>query len=92
MLALVLAQIMPLAVAGVTPSGPAGFLAGLAHGAMMPAALPSLALGRDMPIFATNHAGVSYKLGYTLGVNLCGAVFFGLLFRRPGRTTGTPSS
>jgi len=48
--------------------------------------LPALLLGQDAFIFATHHLGRSYKLGYTLGVNLCGAVFFGLLYRRSPRS------
>lgn len=65
---------------------PAGFPAGLLHGAAMPCMLPALALGHDAFVFATQHSGRPYKLGYTLGVNLCGAVFFGLLYRRSARS------
>lgn len=60
----------------------AGFWLGAAHGALMPAALPSLVMGRDVPIFAVEHTGRGYKLGYIAGIDLCGAVFFGLAFRR----------
>jgi hypothetical protein len=61
---------------------PAGFGRGMLQGALMPMAFPNLLLGRDIPIYAENNQGVRYKLGYTAGVNLCGAVFFGFLFAR----------
>jgi hypothetical protein len=64
---------------------PAGLLRGALHGALMPLALPSLAFGQDVPIFAEQHTGRTYKLGYVIGVNLCGLLFFGLLFRRMNR-------
>ncbi|MGE3311099.1 MAG: hypothetical protein AB7O66_14110 [Limisphaerales bacterium] len=70
---------------------PAGFGAGLIHGAAMPCMFPGLVLGHDTFIYATFNSGRPYKLGYTLGVNLCGAAFFGLLYRRgarPGLGTG----
>ena len=62
------------------PSDAVGFGTGLLHGAMMPAAMPSLFMGIDVPIYAVNNVGIPYKLGYTLGVNACGALFFGILF------------
>ena len=34
------------------------------------------------------NTGRGYKLGYTLGVNACGAAFFGLLYRRRVRRRG----
>ncbi len=68
---------------------PPGFLAGIAHGALMPMALPRLLLGLDAEIYAATNAGRSYKLGYTCGVNGCGAIFFGLLYRR---RTQSPSA
>src|SRR5687767_8837821 len=58
----------------------AGFGRGILHGALMPLALPNLLVGRDVPIYATENTGIPYKLGYTAGVNACGAVFFGLVF------------
>ena len=61
----------------------AGFRLGVLHGALMPVALPSLLLGRDVPIYATSNTGRTYKLGYICGINLCGLVFFGLAFRQP---------
>ncbi len=44
---------------------------------------PSLLLGKDVPIYGSTNAGRSYKVGYIVGVNLCGLVFFGLAFRQP---------
>jgi hypothetical protein len=64
---------------------PAGFVRGALHGALMPMALPALIMGRDVPIFAEHHAGQPYKLGYVVGVDVCGAIFFGLLYRRVRR-------
>jgi hypothetical protein len=61
---------------------PAGFGMGLLHGACMPATWPALALGKEVVIYAVKNDGRSYDLGYTLGVNLCGALFFGMWFWR----------
>ena len=66
-------------------SEPAGFMRGLAQGAMMPIALPNLAVGSDVNIYAANNTGRTYKLGYTIGVNACGLIFFGFLFWRVRR-------
>jgi hypothetical protein len=63
----------------------AGFGRGLLHGVLMPMAFPNLLVGKDVPIYAPNNTGVSYKLGYTAGVNACGAVFFGCFFWRWNR-------
>src|SRR5262245_52550145 len=41
----------------------AGFGRGLLHGVLMPMAFPNLLVGRDVPIYATNNTGVTYKLG-----------------------------
>jgi hypothetical protein len=64
---------------------PAGFSRGMLQGALMPMAMPNLLVGRDVTIYAQNNTGVSYKLGYTAGVNGCGAIFFGVLFWRLNR-------
>jgi hypothetical protein len=61
---------------------PAGFSRGVLQGALMPMSLPNLLVGRDVTIYSPNNTGVPYKLGYTAGVNGCGAIFFGLLFWR----------
>jgi hypothetical protein len=61
---------------------PAGFGRGLLHGVLMPIALPNLLVGNDVPIYAAHNTGVPYKLGYTLGVNGCGALFFGFFYWR----------
>lgn len=69
---------------------PAGFGRGVVQGALMPMSLPNLLAGRDITIYSANNTGVPYKIGYTTGVNACGALFFGLVFwrfsrlRRPG--------
>jgi hypothetical protein len=65
------------------PERTAGFRLGILHGALMPTALPSLLLGKDVPIFAVTSTGRTYKLGYIAGINLCGLVFFGSAFWRP---------
>ena len=64
----------------------AGFRFGMVHGALMPAALPCLLVGKDVPIFTANNTGRTYKLGYVLGINFCGVVFFGLAFRPTRRS------
>jgi hypothetical protein len=61
---------------------PAGFSRGVVQGALMPMAFPNLLVGRDVTIYSANNTGVSYKLGYTTGVNVCGAIFFGFFFWR----------
>ena len=73
--------------AGLTDKGaePAGFSRGVLHGALMPLALPNLALGNDVTIYAANNTGRGYKLGYTVGVNGCGLAFFGFFFWRVSR-------
>lgn len=64
---------------------PAGFSLGMVQGALMPLALPNLLMGKDVVIYAPNNTGRTYKLGYALGVNLCGLVFFGVFFWRLAR-------
>ena len=61
---------------------PAGFGRGFLHGALMPMALPNLVIGQDVTIYAPSNTGRLYKLGYTVGVNGCGALFFGMFFWR----------
>lgn len=61
---------------------PAGFARGLWHGAIMPLALPELLLGREATIYAATNTGRGYNIGYILGVNLCGLLFFGAFFWR----------
>lgn len=63
-----------------------GFPWGMAHGACMPMALPALAMGHDVSIYAAENTGRGYKLGYIAGINLCGLVFFGGAFWRPKTT------
>jgi hypothetical protein len=62
------------------PDYVAGFHIGLLEGALMPAALPGLLLGKDLPIYAPNNVGRGYKIGYILGLNTCGTFFFGAAF------------
>ena len=57
---------------------PAGFTRGLLHGIMMPGCMPSLMVGKNMPIYAERNTGRTYKLGYTMGVNAFGTIFFGI--------------
>jgi len=61
---------------------PAGFGLGVLHGICMPAALPYLLLGQDVPIFAQYHTGRTYKLGITVGINAAGIIFIGGFQRR----------
>jgi hypothetical protein len=69
----------------------AGFGRGVLHGALMPIALPSLLLGHDVEIYDANNSGRTYKLGYIVGINLCGLVFFGSAFWRPQRSAKAPA-
>jgi hypothetical protein len=78
----VLHLVMPILQSG---PGPAGFLRGVVHGALMPIAFPNLLVGNDVTIYAVSNTGLPYKLGYTTGVNACGAVFFGFFFWRLSR-------
>jgi hypothetical protein len=64
---------------------PAGFARGMLQGALMPMAMPNLLFGNDVIIYTQNNTGVGYKLGYTAGVNACGAIFFGVFFWRVNR-------
>ena len=64
---------------------PAGFGQGVLQGALMPCAMPNLLLGQDVTIYAEHNVGRAYKLGYTVGVNGCGALFFGIFFWRVNR-------
>src|SRR3954470_12705999 len=66
-------------------TAPAGFARGMLQGALMPGALPNLLVGNDVTIYAPNNTGRTYKLGYTFGVNACGAIFFGWFFWRVSR-------
>jgi hypothetical protein len=66
-------------------AAPAGFVRGMLQGALMPGALPNLLVGNDVMIYAPNNTGRTYKLGYTCGVNACGAIFFGWFFWRVSR-------
>ena len=67
------------------PDYVAGFYTGLLEGALMPAALPGLLRGQDVPIYAPNNEGRGYKIGYILGLNTCGTFFFGIAFWQPRR-------
>lgn len=64
---------------------PPGFAIGVLHGAIMPGAILSLFTGKDVVIYAEHNSGRMYKLGYTFGVNACGAFFFGLFYWRLNR-------
>ena len=56
------------------------------HGGLMPMALPSLVMGQNVDIFAANNSGRLYKLGYIVGINICGLIFFGSAFWQPKRS------
>jgi hypothetical protein len=67
------------------PDHTAGFHLGLLEGMLMPAALPGLLTGHDLPIYAPNNAGRPYNIGYILGINTCGTIFFGIGLWQPRR-------
>ena len=69
------------------PENQADFKIGILHGILMPAAFPGLLAGHDLPIYAPNNTGRNYKVGYILGINTCGTVFFGLAYWGMGRKT-----
>ena len=64
------------------PNRRVGFAYGVLHGALMPMALSTLLVGKDVEIYAANNSGRTYKLGYIAGINLCGLIFFGSAFWR----------
>lgn len=68
-----------------------GFGYGLMHGALMPMALPALVMGQEVSIYHEANTGRTYKLGYIVGINLCGLVVFGSLFWRPARPGKAPA-
>ena len=65
------------------PDRVAGFPIGLWHGMLMPAALPGMLMGQDLPIYAKTNTGRPYNIGYAMGINGCGVLFFGVAFWRP---------
>ncbi len=65
------------------PNHQADIKVGVLHGMLMPAALPGLFGGHDLPIYAPNNTGRGYKIGYILGINTSGTLFFGVVFWRP---------
>jgi hypothetical protein len=65
------------------PGQVAGFQIGILHGMLMPAALPGLLMGQDLPIYAPDNTGRTYNIGFAVGVNCCGTLFFGVAFWRP---------
>jgi hypothetical protein len=82
-IAVVVGVLLNRAGAALERSGrQAGFCQGMLQGALMPMAMPILLVGRDVRIYAENNTGRTYKLGYTAGVNACGAIFFGYAFWR----------
>ena len=72
---------------GYPKERPLGFGYGALHGALMPMALPSLVIGQNVEIFAANNSGRPYKIGYIVGINLCGLLVFGSAFWKPNRKT-----
>ncbi len=67
------------------PENFADFKMGIVHGILMPAALPALLAGHDLPIYAPNNSGCNYKIGYILGINTCGTLFFAMAYWGMGR-------
>lgn len=83
LMAILLGFLMDYTAKQNNPDHPAGFWWGMAHGALMPACLPALVMGHDTTIYAPYNKGRIYKIGYTFGVNACGALFFGMAFLGP---------
>jgi hypothetical protein len=61
-------------------ANPPGLFRGMLHGAVMPMAWPALLTGSNQEVYAEKNSGRMYKLGYSLGVNVSGLIFFGWLF------------
>ena len=68
---------------GFRNNQPADFKFGLVHGALMPLSLPTLLMGKNVEIYASENSGRGYKIGYICGLNACGLIFFGSLFWNP---------
>ncbi|HZQ47082.1 MAG TPA: hypothetical protein VFC07_08725, partial [Verrucomicrobiae bacterium] len=62
--------------------GRSGFGRGILHGILMPFSMPNLLAGQNVSIYNLDNTGRTYNLGFTLGVNSCGLVFFGYFFWR----------
>jgi len=67
------------------PENFADFKIGMVHGILMPAAFPALLAGHDVPIYAPNNSGRNYKIGYILGINTGGTIFFAMAYWGMGR-------
>jgi len=65
--------------------GAGGFKRGVIHGLLMPFALPNLLCGQNVSIYQVVNDGRLYNLGYVLGINACGLLFFGYFFWRLNR-------
>lgn len=74
------------------PDRQSDYVLGFVHGALMPMALPSLVMGKNVEIFASNNSGRPYKIAYICGINACGLVFFGSMFLSPKRKPVTSAS
>jgi hypothetical protein len=61
---------------------PAGFTRGVAQGVLMPFTWPTLLAAQDVVIYSKNNNGIPYKLGYTLGANLCGFLVLSVIYLR----------
>ncbi len=72
------------------PDYVAGFHVGMLQGALMPAALPALLMGKDVAIYAPANVGRLYKIGYIFGINICGTVFFGVAMWRSRKQPTEP--
>ncbi len=80
--AVLIAYVCGLAIrADAQLSTPPGLFRGMLHGAIMPGAWPALLIGHDQEIYSHNGTGRLYKLGYSMGVNLSGLIFFGWFFQ-----------
>lgn len=92
LMALLLGILADFAATRNNEEHPAGLAWGMAHGALMPTTLPALIMGKDVTIYAPHNRGRVYKIGYALGVNVCGLMFFGALFWNPKEKGKTAQS
>lgn len=52
--------------------------------ALTPMVLPALVAGQDITLYAEKNSGRTYRLGYTIGISICGLIVFGTTFWSPG--------
>jgi len=70
------------------PSGCVAFFTGMMHGALMPPPCRPWYSGKDLPILPRTMLDEATKIGFILGLNTCGTLFFGVGFYKRGGEGG----